>query len=438
MLTRGRWLIGILIALPIQISSAPAVGESRDRLPELRTEERFLASSESPDEADAARGEVLKSLPAQGGYTVIPLPAFSYARNESYWIGGLVPILRSSSKEEVEDIFAPQYLHNRFVGETFTLNYYGYRSETIQYRAIASYSTIVERNFELAYKDTGVGGGRYILAGEGTWFKNGFARFFGIGNQTPEQNETNYTLRSTRVKVSGGINLGESTSVLFTERYTDVRVDRGVIPTLPQIRSLFPSILGIEGAQILGHRLTLSYDTRDNVMTPSKGRYVAVYTELNQNLVHHAPDRWGHYSLDARQFIAHGSDRMVFVARFLIDAVSGQGIPFYERPTLGGENTLRGFGTNRFIDDIAVLVNFEERIRVMRKRIFDNTIELEIAPFLDIGRVTDNFAGDRLRHIEYNPGMGFRFLARPNVAARVDAAHGRDGTNVFVGLDYPF
>ncbi|TLY38749.1 MAG: hypothetical protein E6K60_00170 [Nitrospirae bacterium] len=129
---------------------------------------------------------------------------------------------------------------------------------------------------------------------------------------------------------------------------------------------------------------------------------------------------------------------MVFVARFLIDAVSGQGIPFYERPTLGGENTLRGFGTNRFIDDIAVLVNFEERIRVMRKRIFDNTIELEIAPFLDIGRVTDNFAGDRLRHIEYNPGMGFRFLARPNVAARVDAAHGRDGMNVFVGLDYPF
>ena len=63
---------------------------------------------------------VLKSLPAKGGYTVIPLPAFAYTRNENYWIGALVPILRANDKEEIEDIFAPQYLHNKFIGESFS------------------------------------------------------------------------------------------------------------------------------------------------------------------------------------------------------------------------------------------------------------------------------------------------------------------------------
>jgi hypothetical protein len=439
MLNRLRWIAGILIALPFQLLPGPVAGEGIEGLPAIRAEQRFLASSESPNEAEAARGEALKALPAKGGYTVIPLPAFSYDRNESYWVGGLVPILKSNPKEEVEDIFVPQYLHNRFVRETFTLNYYGYRAdESIQYRAIASYSSNVERNFEVAYKNTAVAGGRYILAAEGAWFKNGFSRFFGIGNDTPEHNETNYTLRSTRVNLTGGINLGQNTSVLFTERYTDVRVDTGVVDTLPQIRSLFPGISGIGGAQIFAHRLTVLYDTRDNAMTPSKGRYVAAYAELNQNVIHKASDRWGHFSLDARQLIPHGSDRMVFVGRFLIEGVTGQGIPFYERPMLGGENTLRGFGTSRYIDDLAVLLNFEERIRVMRRRIFDNPIELEIAPFLDIGRVTDNFQTDGLKRIQYNPGIGFRLLARPNVAARVDVAYGRDGGNVFVGLNYPF
>jgi hypothetical protein len=34
--------------------------------------------------------------------------------------------------------------------------------------------------------------------------------------------------------------------------------------------------------------------------------------------------------------------------------------------------------------------------------------------------------------------VGLRLLARPNIASRLDAAYGRDGVNVFVGLDYPF
>jgi hypothetical protein len=415
-----------LTAPPEQAGSAPR----KETVPGETTEK-------TSEDVYPKQEHVLKSLPAKGGYTVIPLPAFSYTRNENYWIGALAPILRANDKEELEDIFAPQYLHNKFIGESFSLNYYGYRHETVQYRAIASYATKVEREFEASFKDTGAGGGRYILAAEANWFKNAFARFFGIGNNTPEADESTYTSREANIRLSAGLNLGQHFSVLWTERYRDVRVDDGVIPSLPQTKDKFPTITGIEGAQIFGHRLTLLYDSRDNLLTPLKGTYASLYWELAHNLHVDEPDRWVRFALDARQMVPHASGRMIFVARLMLDMVFSRGIPFYERPMLGGENTLRGFGRNRFIDDNLFLINLEERIRVFEKRVFDNPLEFELAPFLDVGRVDDDLF-TRLKDTQFNPGVGIRVLSRPNVVGRIDVAYGKDGGNVFVGLDYPF
>ena len=411
---------------PADLMAEDAGASAPGKMPEKLSEETF-----SQEE------HVLKSLPAKGGYTVIPLPAFSYARNENYWAGALAPILRSNDKEEIEDIFAPQYLHNKFVGETISLNYYGYRNETVQSRAIAAYATKVERHFELGYRNVGIDGGRYSLAVEGLWFKDAFSRFFGVSNSAPEGNESTFTSREGQGKVSAGINLAQNFSLLWTERYRDVRIDDGVISDLPQTKTRFPAITGIEGAQIFGHRLTLLYDSRDNLLTPAKGTYASLYWELAQNLHTEGPDRWVRFNLDVRQMVPHAEGRGVFVARLTIDKLFSRGVPFYERPMLGGESTLRGFGLNRFIDDNLFLVNLEERFRVLQKRVFDNPIELELAPFLDVGRVDDDFLTN-FRNTQFNPGVGIRVLSRPNVVGRLDVAHGRDGGNVFVGLDYPF
>ena len=432
-------LLGVLLAMTVISAPASVRAQTKD------VAESTGAKGTAPEEVTEKVSEdvrpkqehVLKTLPAKGGYTVIPLPAFSYNRNESYWIGTLVPILKANDKEQIEDIFAPMYLHNRFIDESFSFSYYGYRQETIQYRVIAGYATKVERQVELSFKDTGAGGGRYILAAEGNWFKNAFARFFGIGNRRTEQDETTYTAREANIRLSAGLNLGQNFSILWTERYRNVRVEDGVIPSLPQTKFQFPGLEGIDGAQIFGHRLTALYDSRDNLLTPVKGTYASAYFELGHNLIHDQPDRWFRLAIDARHLIPHASGRMVFVGRVMIDKVFSQGIPFYERPTLGGENTLRGFGLQRFVDDNLYLVNLEERIRLYEKRIFDNPIEFEVAPFLDFGRVNNHFFS-RLAKTQFNPGVGIRALSRPNVVGRLDIAHGKDGTNVFVGLDYPF
>jgi outer membrane protein assembly factor BamA len=386
----------------------------------------------------AAKGEALKSLFVHGQYTYIPLPAFTYNRNEGYWVGGLMPILKSNDKGDLQDIFAPQYLHNQDIGETISLNYFGYPSDTEQYSAVASYSTKIQRDIDLNYKNVAAGGGRYILAGQVTFFKNAFRRFFGLGNHASEGNETNYTSREALVQLTAGINLNPDWALLWTERYHDVRVEQGGVASLPQTKSVFPDLVGMEGAQVLGHKLTLRYDTRDKQLVTTRGTYATLSVELSQNLHHEDPNRWLRTTFDARHYLPHWDDRMVFVARFLADAVNGHGVPFYEQPTLGGETTLRAFGQSRFIDDTVLLVNFEERIRAGRKQVGDYNLDLEIAPFVDVGRVMNKFSFQRLSNPEVNPGLGLRVVAQPHVVGRIDIAHGKDGLNVFVGLDYPF
>jgi hypothetical protein len=400
---------------------------------------------------EEASGEehALKSLPVKSDYTVIPLPAFSYTRNERYWVGALAPILKANPKGNIEDIWAPQYLFNPLVGHTGNLSYFSYPSDNEQYHAILWYSEKINEGVELGYKNVAAGGGRYILAADFTAFKNPFARFFGFGNDAPQSGETNYTSRELGTKLTAGINLTPDLSVMFTERLRLVRVDDGVVTSLPPTKQSFPVIPGIQGAEVLGHGLTFRYDTRNNQLIPTQGTYVNVLAEFNQNLQPNDENQWGHINVDARHLFPHASDRMVFVARAMFNGVFGQkenaatslGVPFYEQSTLGGEDTLRAFGRNRYIDYYAVLANLEERIALLDKRIFGHDIQFELAPYLDMGRVGPSsvkFVDLFFTNVQFNPGTGIRLLAKPNIVGRLDLAYGRDGANVFVGIDYPF
>ena len=448
----GVLTIHILLFAPISVDAEEVYGppNAPQSIPSTQDKEGGgkVPATELIDDSGHPAEHALKSLPTKSDYTIIPLPAFASNKNEGYWVGLNPPILKSDSKGEVKEVFMPQYLYNQLVGHYGSLNYFAYPSDTEQYRALAWFGQKLDQGIDLGYKNLNAGG--YIFAADLTAFKEPFARFFGLGSGTTEAQETNYTSRELLVKLTAGIKLTPDLALMLTERYRNVRVDNGIVHSLPATAQLFPAIPGIQGAQVLGHGLTLRYDTRDSQLMPTKGTYVNLLAEFNQNLQPSEENQWGHVALDARQFIPHSSDRMTFVARVSFAGVFGQterkgpeqlGVPFYEQPTLGGENTLRAFGHGRFIGNWAVLVNLEERVTVLNKKIFDLDTHVQIAPFLDIGKVGLNSPTAEepiFKHLQVNPGIGFRLLVKPTVVGRFDAAYGRDGPNVFVGIDYPF
>jgi hypothetical protein len=63
---------------------------------------------------------------------------------------------------------------------------------------------------------------------------------------------------------------------------------------------------------------------------------------------------------------------------------------------------------------------------------------LELAPFVEAGRVFHEMSGDPFEALHPVGGMGFRGIAEPFVVGFVDVGFGGEGAAVFAGINYPF
>jgi hemolysin activation/secretion protein len=103
----------------------------------------------------------------------------------------------------------------------------------------------------------------------------------------------------------------------------------------------------------------------------------------------------------------------------------GVGVPFYLMPTLGGNDSLRGFRNYRFRGPHAMLLQAEYRWELWSG--------LDAALFYDAGKVTLLRRDLSFKNLERDYGFGFRFNTSEGVVMRVDAAFGsRDGKHLHI------
>ncbi|TAL10379.1 MAG: hypothetical protein EPO02_07890 [Nitrospirae bacterium] len=383
---------------------------------------------------------LLSWAPARGEETTyFVIPAVATAKNDGTDVGVIVPYIFADDEGRVTKIIAPMYIHNEFMGSRATLNLFRYPARGEQIKLIASITEKTERKLMLDVQKLFLNGGKYSLEGNVGFFKNGTARFYGIGNQTREDQQTNYTDRELVGFITGGVYVGPGRRVTWTERLRNVEVQVGAVPNVPYTQSVFSAIRGTGGATVWGHKLAFLDDTRDDTLTPTVGSYFTMFAELAQSLTADTNTVFSRYGFDYRVLLPNQTKQYTFVFRARLDAtVGGDEIPFFERSSLGGQNTLRAFGVGRFVDNHALVLSAEERVQLFHLKVFGTVAEVEVAPFLDVGKVTNTFRYRAFSEYEANPGIGFRAIARPNVVARVDLATGNEGRAIFAGLDFPF
>lgn len=366
-----------------------------------------------------------------------PIPAVSTSENDGNDTGFIVPILVTDPSGDLKYLVAPMFIVNSIVGARGTLNIFRYDSGGRETRFIGSFTEKIERKVVFSYTDPAFWKGQYAYKVGASFFKNATSRFSGIGPDTPETNETNYTAREFRANWQFGVHVNEVTQLAIGERFREVRVQRGGTD-LPFSREQFPNVDGMEGASILGHRVTFLYDTRDNLASPTDGTQVTAYAELDQNLRNGTNPLYYRYRLELKKLLPSQSKRAILVVRADLQTTFGNQVPFYERSSLGGQNNLRGFGEDRFIDDHLVVLNVEQRFHVLRMRILNVAAEFEVAPFVDMGKVFSTFRTRQFKDYEVTPGIGFRGMVRPSIVGRVDYGYSDEGGAVFAGLDFPF
>jgi outer membrane protein assembly factor BamA len=333
---------------------------------------------------------------------------------------------------------APFVVYNEIMGVKMAWQLFGYMEGDRDFVAKVSYSTKINREFRFEYKDPKFSHGRFVIEGGVLYFRESTARFFGLTQESKEEDETNFTQREFTARFLFGINLKKMLKLSLTERYREVEIREGGVDQLPFIGVLFPTLNGLEGATTLSHHLTLTHDSRDDRTTPTYGKFMDIFGELGHVFHDGHAVPFSRYGLQAKGWFPLDDKRLIFVPNFQMQWLSGSDVPFFERSTLGGEDTLRAYGLGRFVDDNFILLNLEARIRVATLRIWDVTTEEELAPFVDMGRVYSSLRKNVFDDWEVNPGLGMRVLVRPNVVGRFDVAFGREGPTFFVGLNFPF
>ena len=374
----------------------------------------------------------------EAGVEYCPIPAVSTSKNDGNDVGLIVPVLITDPDGELKYLVAPMLIHNSIVGTRGVINLFQYEPGGRQIRFIASAAEKIEHRVAFSYADPAFSQGRYSLNFDASLFKNATARFYGLGEATSLSDQTNYTAVEARASWRFGIYANEVTQISIGQRFRDVRLERGATD-LPFTGERFSSVNGVQGESlILGHRATFYYDTRNNLISPTDGMAVTAYAELNQNIRNTDHPVYSRYAIEVKKLFPSESKRAILVARADLQATIGDQVPFFEQSSLGGQNNLRGYGVDRFIDKHLVSLSIEERIHVMRTKIAGVTADFEVAPFLDTGQVFSDFKDVTFKNYRMTPGIGFRGIVKPNVVGRVDYGYSQEGGAVFAGLDFPY
>lgn len=251
--------------------------------------------------------------------------------------------------------------------------------------------------------------GRYRLTGLLGYTK--FAtKFWGIGNDTPEADSTNYTpgtfdvmLEFQRQLAPGwyvGV-VGQAAHRKLLEVESGGVFDTGSIP-------------GTEDGKILGVGLSLARDTRINTTFPQSGSFHQIRATLFDGIFG-SDYEYGTLSLDFRKYL---SPRDGHVLAMRVYGVGTAGTPPFERlGMLGGDLLLRGYYIGRFRDKDMVALQAEYRANLWWR--------IGAVAFVGAGQVASRLADFEVGGFKASAGLGLRILLSPQEGLNIRADFGR-------------
>ena len=176
----------------------------------------------------------------------------------------------------------------------------------------------------------------------------------------------------------------------------------------------------------------LVHDTRQEPGVPENGRLIGI--SLRRFVAVNAPElAFTRVTVEVRGYERAFSTRGVVAARALVSSdltrVNGS-TPFYLQQSLGGGDTLRGFHSYRFPDQVLAHATVEYRWRAHRYA--------ELVPFFDAGTVAPGLSRLSFGSLKASPGIGVRGRTDRRSLARLDWAGGMEGQRIVLGVGPAF
>ncbi|MFC1563732.1 BamA/TamA family outer membrane protein [candidate division KSB1 bacterium] len=250
-------------------------------------------------------------------------------------------------------------------------------------------------------------------------------KFYGIGNNTVEENEESYTPELTgfelnvRKRIYPGLYIGASyrlfnNSIIKTEE--DGILRNGSIP-------------GSGTGKVSGIGFSANYDTRDNIFSPSNGKYYSASVNIYDKVFGGDYD-FHDYVVNIRQYFPI-FENQVFAVQGYMKSVHGTP-PFQMLSLFGGDSIMRGYYQGRFRDRNMIACQLEYRSSDWKS--------IGMIAFAGIGDVADKFSNFKIDNFKHTLGFGFRYLVSKNekVKIRMDFGFGKETSGMYLSLNEAF
>ena len=180
------------------------------------------------------------------GNIFVWLPAISTDPNAGPTIGILpVLVLADPETHHIRHLFAPSVTYNDLFGTTGTWRYYYYPTDVSQLFTTASISQHTNRELKARYENSAAHDGVLYVRAETYYTVDASNRFYGIGPQTREGDETGYTSKDAVGRAAIGVNFAHSWRATIGTRFRRLGTDDTIIPDTTNLPDEFPTTPGI-------------------------------------------------------------------------------------------------------------------------------------------------------------------------------------------------
>lgn len=260
--------------------------------------------------------------------------------------------------------------------------------------------------------------------------------YYGPGPDSKKKGRTDYRREESSLNLSLAFRpAGRYLNLGFETGYLWLNVGPGKAHGINSSERQYPSsvALGIDRqTDYLRVSPFLELDSRDKPKDPHKGTHLVV--KFSQ----YSDRRYDQYSFrqvdgSIEQYLHFFNQKRVIALRarsVLSYPDSGNSIPFYMQPALGGTTDLRGYKRSRFHDDNSFLINAEYRWEVFTL--------MDAALFTDAGKVFPRDGDFDRRDFAKDFGFGVRFKTRQAVVFRIDTAVSREGPRLWLTFDHVY
>jgi hypothetical protein len=370
----------------------------------------------------------------------------------------------------VSSFVAPQFFFEQDIGAGagIALTDIDFRSQRRRefLGAFFSYTTEGQQKYRaiwrrwLHHRDLPTGGviveERSRIDAFGGYEKSLTRRFFGFGPDTDERDETSYVDEFIDLGARADFALPEAGSswiATMGARGESHNLAPGRVSGRPTTDDVFPQLFDAgDGHRSLILSAGLRYDTRDSQHQPYSGYQLGVFVDAplwqstgDTGVVATA---FGNVVFPVPPLLHRGGDAgeenppTDTLALGLTVQASAGNVPFYERPSLGGSDTLRGYIANRFTDNSSWHAVAEYRFWVIpRGFALTDTIRIErvgMALFYEAGTVADRLDLLPAAQVHTSYGVGLRFSLERTAVFRADVGFSREDVNVTLGFGLSF